>query len=53
MKKIIVNLLILLVLFVWANAQTFKIVPNETKQRIDILIDGKLFTSYRYEEKIR
>lgn len=36
-----------------ANAQTFKVVSNEARQRIDILIDGKLFTSYRYEEKIR
>lgn len=36
-----------------ANAQTFKIISNESKQRIDILIDGNLFTSYRYEEKIR
>lgn len=53
MNKIFVNLLLLLILFVCVNAQTFKIVPNEAKQRIDVLIDGKLFTSYRYEEKIR
>ena len=53
MNKIIVNLLLIILLSVWANAQTFKIVSDNTKQRIDILIDGKLFTSYRYEEKIR
>lgn len=53
MIKIFVKLLLLLVLSVWANAQTFKIVPDEAKKRIDVLIDGKLFTSYRYEEKIR
>lgn len=53
MNKIFVNLLLLFILSVLANAQTFKIVPDEAKQRIDVLIDGKLFTSYRYEEKIR
>ena len=46
-------LVLIFVLSVWANAQNFKIAPNEAKQRIDILIDGKLFTSYRYEERIR
>jgi hypothetical protein len=53
MRKAFPLILLIFVLSFLANAQTFKIVPNETKQRIDILIDGKLFTSYRYEEKIR
>ncbi len=44
---------LVLILSIWANAQTFKIVSDDSKQRIDILIDGKLFTSYRYEERIR
>lgn len=53
MKKIFVNLLLLLSLTVWSNSQTVKIEKNEAKSRIDVLIDGKLFTSYRYEERIR
>lgn len=44
-----------LVLFVanWANAQTVKVIANEAKKRVDVEIDGKLFTSYRWEERIR
>lgn len=53
MNKLVVNLLLLLLLSVWVNAQTIKIISDEAKQRIDVLIDGKLFTSYRYEERIR
>jgi len=37
----------------WANAQTVKLVANEAKQRVDVEIDGKLFTSYRFEERIK
>lgn len=46
-------LVLIFALSVFVKAQTFKIFPNEAKQRIDVLIDGKLFTSYRYEERIR
>lgn len=53
MKNIVVNLLLVLLLFVGVNAQTFKIVPNESKKRIDVLIDGKLFTSYRWDERYK
>jgi len=37
----------------WANAQTVKVFANEAKQRVDVEIDGKLFTSYRFEERIK
>ncbi|HVE58479.1 MAG TPA: PmoA family protein [Pyrinomonadaceae bacterium] len=37
----------------WANAQTVKVAANEAKQRVDVEIDGKLFTSYRFEERIK
>jgi hypothetical protein len=37
----------------WPSAQTFKIVPDEPNKRIDVLLDGKLFTAYRWEERIR
>lgn len=40
-------------LVVWTNAQTFKINQDESKQRVDVLIDGKIFTSYRWEERIK
>jgi hypothetical protein len=53
MKKIFAQLFFLLLLPVWVNAQTVSFAPDEGKSRIDVLIDGKLFTSYRFEERIR
>lgn len=35
-----------------ANSQSVRINPNETKERVDIEIDGKLFTSYRWDARI-
>ena len=35
------------------NAQSVKVIQNEAKSRIDVEIDGKLFTSYRWEERIK
>jgi hypothetical protein len=53
MSKFLHSIFLIFALSFLANAQTFKIVADESKQRIDILIDGKLFTSYRYEERIK
>jgi hypothetical protein len=53
MSKFLHSIFLIFALSFLANAQKFKIVSDEAKQRIDILIDGKLFTSYRYEERIR
>ena len=53
MNKFCLSILMLFCVCIVANAQTFKIVSDDAKQRIDVLIDGKLFTSYRYEERIR
>jgi Methane oxygenase PmoA len=36
-----------------AGAQSIKVVPHEARTRVDVEIDGKLFTSYRWDEKIR
>lgn len=36
-----------------APAQGFRLVADDAKQRIDVILDGKLLTSYRYEERIR
>jgi hypothetical protein len=36
-----------------ANAQAVKVFANETKQRVDVEIDGKLFTSYRWDERLK
>lgn len=36
-----------------AAAQTVKITENEAKQRVDVEIDGKLFTSYRWDVLIK
>lgn len=35
------------------NAQTVRVIPRAAKERIDIEIDGKLFTSYRWEQRIK
>ena len=53
MHRIKFLFLLIFVLANWSNAQNFKIIADESKQRIDVLIDGKLFTSYRFEERIR
>jgi hypothetical protein len=37
----------------WANAQTVRVISDEAKQRVDVEIDGKLFTSYRWDERIK
>jgi len=34
-------------------AQSVKVTANEAKQRVDVEIDGKLFTSYRWDERIK
>ncbi|HNU09124.1 MAG TPA: PmoA family protein, partial [Pyrinomonadaceae bacterium] len=34
-------------------AQGFRVVADDSKQRIDVTIDGNLLTSYRYEQRIR
>jgi hypothetical protein len=36
-----------------APAQTITVVPKPAETRVDIMIDGKLFTSYRWDEKIK
>lgn len=53
MRIFFLSILLIFAVSFLANGQTFKIVADESKQRIDILIDDKLFTSYRYEERIR
>lgn len=46
MKYLITS--ILLALFVTANAQDVKLVQDESQRKVDVIIDGKLFTSYQY-----
>lgn len=54
MTKIFTTICVLALFFAnWANAQTVKVAVNEAKQRVDVEIDGKLFTSYRFEERIK
>ena len=36
-----------------AEAQIVNVVADAAKQRVDVKIDGKLFTSYRWDEKIK
>ncbi len=53
MTKIFTTILLGLLFAICSNAQFVKITPNDANERIDVEIDGKLFTSYRYEERIR
>ena len=49
LKKTIVLTLALIVFAACGNAQKgVEIIPNETQRKVDILYDGKLFTSYIY-----
>ncbi len=54
MTKICTTICFLVLLVAnWANAQNVKMISNELKERVDVEIDGKLFTSYRWAERIR
>ena len=35
------------------QAQSVRLIPRELETRIDVEVGGKLFTSYRWDEKIR
>lgn len=54
MKRISTTIFLLVFCAViYTNAQNVKIIANEAKERVDVEIDGKLFTSYRFEERIK
>lgn len=42
-----------LLIAVSIRAQSIRLIPRELETRIDVEVDGKLFTSYRWDEKIR
>ncbi len=44
--------LLLMALFVTVNAQNVKLVQDDSKQKVDVLIGGKLFTSYCYPSNL-
>ena len=57
--KIVFPLFLLIVVIIsctnskeYVLTNKIKLVPNETEQKIDVLVDGKLFTSYLYTDKI-
>ncbi len=37
-------------LFVTANGQNVKLVQNDSQRKVDVMVGGKLFTSYQYPE---
>lgn len=48
------NICILILLFAAiGGAQKIEVIRRENNTRVDVNIDGKLFTSYRWDEKIR
>jgi hypothetical protein len=42
--------LMLLAIFLTASSQDVKLVQDDSKRKVDVLIGGKLFTSYQYPE---
>jgi len=46
MKKLFIFLL--MIIFVSANGQNVKLVRNDAQHKVDVIIGGKLFTSYQY-----
>jgi hypothetical protein len=53
MRTFTTILLVCLLFDSLANAQTVKVIPDEADKRVDVEIDGKLFTSYRWDERIK
>jgi hypothetical protein len=37
----------------WALAQSVRLIQKEKEKRVDVEVDGKLFTSYRWDERIK
>lgn len=54
MKKLSISFLILMFILSSAIAQTSKVkmVKADDKQKVDVIIDGKLFTSYQYPKNL-
>jgi hypothetical protein len=54
MIRIFATTCFIVLLFVnWGSPQTVKLTVNESKQRVDVEIDEKIFTSYRWDERIK
>lgn len=54
MRKILATIFVSFLLLVnWTDAQTVRIETDEAKQRADVTVDGKLFTSYRWDERFK
>lgn len=53
MKRALLILALIAIAFGATSAQRIELSTEPSRSRIDVVIDGKLFTSYRYEERIR
>lgn len=54
MKSRVVTICFLILLASsWARAQSVKLIPKPNEKRVDVQVDGKLFTSYRWDERIK
>lgn len=52
MNRFASSILIIIAFALGAPAQLFRLVRNDREKRIDVTIDGKPFTSYRWDERI-
>lgn len=52
-KKLALTFLFISAAAVLAEAQSVVLIPREMETRVDVEIDGKIFTSYRWNEKIK
>ncbi|MFL6468771.1 MAG: PmoA family protein [Pyrinomonadaceae bacterium] len=52
MTKAVATICFLLTFVLIAPAQAVKLVRNDAERRVDVTVDGKQFTSYRWDERI-
>lgn len=53
MKRYFTSITLLLTLAGWSFSQGVTLIPREQETRIDVEVDGKLFASLRWDEKIK
>lgn len=53
MRRSAVLILLLMLIVSSVAAQSVRLIPREQETRIDVEVNGKLFTSYRWNERIR
>jgi hypothetical protein len=53
MQNVFTSIILLLAFAGWSFAQGVTLIPREQETRVDVEVDGKLFTSLRWDERIK